>query len=244
MDFSLLASRVSLGLDGVRACLLLSSDGLTLGVHPEGEETAVREAWQTLQAAGDPQRGFVQMPDRTLVFARRGNYAALVVASVETRPGLILDKVEFLLRTADESRARESTALSAPAATPKPEAIRRPRSPLHREPKAEPAPSPEPVAIRSEAVAAAGDRAGGGAVVDLSATHSQQPSPASPERPPAPAVNGGPVPAPAEHTLRAVGPDEGPAQAPQHERVVQNEAEVDRVALAREFGRLLAEGEG
>ena len=39
-DYSALAQRVSLSIAGIRGCLMLSRDGLILGAHPEGEPEA------------------------------------------------------------------------------------------------------------------------------------------------------------------------------------------------------------
>jgi hypothetical protein len=206
VDFNLLASRMSIGLDGVRACLILTSDGLTLGIHPDSQEQHARELWQKLQGLGDAQRGFIDVGEEVWVLAKRGPYAAVLVAGPGVRPGLLLDKLEFLLRAAEEARAREASEMTgAPPA--RAEATRSPRTPLHREPRQERRPverqERRPVERESrgqyeppEEIAAAA-----GKVVDITGGG---------EGPVAP----GPPP-----------PDD--------------ESEVDRVALAREFGRLL-----
>ncbi|HEX2030791.1 MAG TPA: hypothetical protein VHL78_05245, partial [Actinomycetota bacterium] len=148
MDFSTLAARMSAGLDGVRACLILSSDGLTLGVYPASGEERAREAWDRLQEIGDPQRGFVDIGEEIWVLVRRGPYAGILLTGPGVRPGLVIDKLEFLLRAAEEVRAREAADLGSPPA--RPEATRRPRTSLHAEPKAAPAAAPPPPAPAPE----------------------------------------------------------------------------------------------
>ncbi|MGH2737318.1 MAG: hypothetical protein ACRDHH_00770, partial [Actinomycetota bacterium] len=62
---------MSAGLEGVRACLIVSGDGLSLGVHPDGAEVRAKEVWDRLAAVGDPQRGFFNVGDELWVVARR-----------------------------------------------------------------------------------------------------------------------------------------------------------------------------
>ncbi|MGH2676149.1 MAG: hypothetical protein ACRDH1_12150, partial [Actinomycetota bacterium] len=129
------------GLDGVRACLIVSGDGLSLGAYPENAEAKAKGVWDRLSAVGDPQRGFFNVGDELWVVARRGWYAALLIASPSVRPGIALDRLESYLKIAEESRVREASEFGPPAA---PEPARRLRTPLHREPKAEPRPQPQP----------------------------------------------------------------------------------------------------
>jgi hypothetical protein len=130
------------GLEGVRACLIVSGDGLSLGAYPDHAEPMARSVWERLSAVGDAQRGFFSVGDELWVVARRGWYAALLIASPTVKPGLVLDRLESYLRTAEESRIRESAELTAPPGTG--EAPRRLRTPLHRE-RPEPRPTSPPL---------------------------------------------------------------------------------------------------
>jgi hypothetical protein len=136
IDFTGLAARAVAGLHEVRACLLASRDGLTLAVLPEGGEKMARRALDRLEAVGQPERGFLVIGDEVWVVARRGPYLGIVVAAATARAGLLLDRLESTLRAAEEAR------LQAGSASPgRPEIPRRPRTPLHREPRSEPSPS-------------------------------------------------------------------------------------------------------
>lgn len=195
-EFGELAARMSASVAGVRACLILSRDGLSLGAHPADGEAEARRAWDALQQIGDPQRGFVDMGEEIWVVTARGAYAAIIVASPGAKPGVLLDRMEAELVSADLARAAED-----PAGQPA-EPMPRPRSPLHPEPRLEmePEAEPEPVPVRA------------GPVVDLSATDAAPEAPAEPDaaKPPLKPRRRGPHP-----------------------------GGVDRIALAREFGRLM-----
>lgn len=195
-EFGELAARMSASVAGVRACLILSRDGLSLGAHPADGEAEARRAWDALQQIGDPQRGFVDMGEEIWVVSARGAYAAIIVASPGAKPGVLLDRMEAELVSADLARAAED-----PAGQPA-EPMTRPRSPLHPEPRLElkPEAEPEPVPVRA------------GPVVDLSAADAASEAPAEPD---------------------AAKP------LPRPRRRVPNPGGVDRVALAREFGRLM-----
>ena len=148
MDFAALASRMAAGLEGVRACLIVSGDGLSLGAYPDKGEPAARGVWERLSAVGDPQRGFMHVGDELWVVARRGWYAALLIASPTVKAGLALDRLESYLRTAEEARIREAAELSGMRPSTA-EVSRRLRTPLHREPKpVTPPPPPAPAAPR------------------------------------------------------------------------------------------------
>lgn len=172
MDFNDLAARMSAGVAGVRACLILSRDGLSLGAHPADGEARARQAWDALQRIGDPQRGFVDMGTEIWVVATGGAYGAAMVATPEAKPGLLLDRMEAQLLSAEESRS------------------------------VDPVETKEPVMAVSK-------------VVDLSAAAAHQ-------RP---------------ATVQAPSPQVAtPPPAPPQPRKQGN---VDRVALAREFSRLM-----
>jgi hypothetical protein len=142
MDFGALAARLAVSIDDVRACLLMSRDGVTLGVYPADREAATREVWERLLTIGQPERGFLVVGDELWIVARRGPYVGIVVASVLATPGFLLDRLELTLRFAEEVRAHEGSAQVGPRT----EATRRPRTPLDREILPEPAPAPEEVA--------------------------------------------------------------------------------------------------
>ena len=140
IDFGDVAARIAAGLSGIRACLVVSRDGLTLGAYPADAEERGREVWDLLEQVGDVTRGFVEMGMEMWVLARRGPYGAIVVASPDVRPGLVLDRIEANLVVAEQARAKQ--AVEEPAPVPRPEPVRRPRSPLHPEPRLD---APEPV---------------------------------------------------------------------------------------------------
>jgi hypothetical protein len=147
-DFNALAARMAAGLQDVRVCLLLSSDGLTLGAFPESSEEKGREVWDAVQQVGDPHRGFLDLGEEIWVMARRGAYAAIIVTAPTVRPGLLLDKLDFMLRQAEEARLRVEVETGTPVA--KPETPRRPRSPLHRGEPARPEPRKAPAGARPD----------------------------------------------------------------------------------------------
>ena len=147
-DFNALAARMAAGLQDVRVCLLLSSDGLTLGAFPESSEERGRDVWDAVQTVGDPHRGFLDLGEEIWVMARRGAYAAIIVTAPTVRPGLLLDKLDFMLRQAEEARLRVEVETGMPAQ--KPELPRRPRSPLHRGEPPKPEPRKAPAGARPE----------------------------------------------------------------------------------------------
>jgi hypothetical protein len=128
IDFTGLAARAVAGLHEVRACLLVSRDGLTLAAVPEGGEDLARRALDRLDTVGRPERGFLVIGDEVWVVSRRGPYLGIIVAAASARAGLLLDRLESTLRAAEEAR------LHAGSAGPgRPEIPRRPRTPLHRD---------------------------------------------------------------------------------------------------------------
>ena len=211
-DLGELAARMCAGLDGVRACLVLSADGLTLGAYPADGEELGREVWDRFEQVGAPQRGFVDLGEEVWVIARRGPYTAVLVSAVALRPGLLLDRVEALLRAAEETRVRE------PEGPAKPE-TRRPRP--HRG-RNEPEPKPEPPAPRPRRPAENGQpRPRYSPPEELTSAASKVVDVAKLEEEPVPEEELVP-----DRPLKEVDPDR-----------------IDRVALAREFGRLIAESE-
>ena len=126
-DYSALAYRIAGGVADVRGCLILSRDGLILGSYPD-DETAVKPAWVRFASLGDPERSFVEFGDQVWVYVRRPAYGAFAVANAGVRPGLVIDQLEGILHSAEESRNRRET-LRVPEATAAPSG--KPRTSLH-----------------------------------------------------------------------------------------------------------------
>jgi hypothetical protein len=213
-EFSDLAARMSAGLAGVRACLILSRDGLSLGLHPADEEARARKAWDSLQHMGDPRRGFLDMGDEIWVVSARGSYAAFMVASPEAKPGLLLDRMEAELAAFDGGKGDPLPA----------EPLDRPHSPLHPEPRLDVDPRP------LQAGAAA--KGSSTAVVDLSVAEKVK--------------KNGKLEKPAAAAAPAPPPPPKKSLLPKRRGRRSKPGEVNRVALAREFGRLMDDetGEG
>lgn len=129
-DFNALALALSGAIGQLRACLILSRDGLVLGVHPVSAEPEAKHAWIRLAALGELERGFVQFGTETWCYVRRGPYAALAVTSPAVRPGLVIDQMEEALLEAEQAHAaREALHQPEPGTAP----TSKPRSPLHPE---------------------------------------------------------------------------------------------------------------
>lgn len=143
-DFGTLAGSIGTGLPGVRACLLVSRDGLPLSSHPESAEARAMKVWAQLENLGDVDKGFIGMTDEMWVFVRRGPFAALVLAEPSARPGILLTALDQALMAADEERVRSRSDLRAVA---REETSPRFRAPLHRDPDRAPR-DPERVTLR------------------------------------------------------------------------------------------------
>jgi hypothetical protein len=126
-DYSALAYRIAGGVADVRGCLILSRDGLILGSYPD-DETAVKPAWVRFASLGDPERSFVEFGDQVWVYVRRPTYGAFAVANAGVRPGLVIDQLEGILHSAEESRNRRDT-LRVPEVSAAPSG--KPRTSLH-----------------------------------------------------------------------------------------------------------------
>jgi hypothetical protein len=241
-DFNALAVALGAGIADVRACLILSGDGLVLGAHPATAEVDARPARIKLAAIGEPERGFLQFGTEVWCYVRRGPYAALAVSGTAVRPGLVMDQMEQVLLAAEESRVhRESLRTDVAAAAP-PTPTTRPRTPLHPEPR----PIEEPVVVHADPVPVT-DTSTATAFADLLASPQAAPPSVVPE--PAPDRVADLVrPDPAPTAAPAPAPAEAPAQAPEPARPASRKpaatepeepGEVDRFSLAREFSRLL-----
>ena len=212
-DYSALAQRVSLSIAGIRGCLMLSRDGLILGAHPEGEpEADLRAAWVRFAGVGDPERSYVEFPDQIWAFVRRGSYAAFAVADVGVRPGVLVDTLEQALLSAEQERVVDRDAMRLPEAPSAPSG--KPRTSLHM-PDRQPTAEPEPVTVRAEAADDA----------------------AAAETPPADEVASTPPQEAAD--LPAAEPDPPADDVPEAQGGKEEESEVDRILLAKEFAGLL-----
>ncbi|MCD6021758.1 MAG: hypothetical protein K0R20_1468 [Actinomycetia bacterium] len=211
-DYSALAQRVSLSIAGIRGCLMLSRDGLVLGAHPEGEpEADLRTEWVRFAGVGDPERSYIEFPDQIWAFVRRGSYAAFAVADVGVRPGVLVDTLEQALLSAEQERVVDRDAMRLPEAPAAPSG--KPRTSLHM-PDRQPTSEPEPAVVRVEAAD------------DVAA----ETSPADEVAAPPPTEVGD---APAEE------PDPPAGDVPETQEGKEEESEVDRILLAKEFAGLL-----
>ena len=220
-DYSALAQRVSMSIDGVRGCLLLSRDGMILGAHPEGDaESHVRFAWVRFAAVGDPERSYIEFADQIWAFVRRGGYSAFAVADTGVRPGVLVDLLEQALMMAEQSRSDERETMRLPEM---------PSAALRQAPD-------QPSQAGASARVHSGDRP-----VPLpprsphhrKARHERS-LPAEAVSDPAPPETEN-APAAAESTPRSDPRTETPSRPVSRE----DEPEVDRILLAKEFAGLL-----
>jgi hypothetical protein len=220
-DYSALAQRVSMSIDGVRGCLLLSRDGMILGAHPEGDaESHVRFAWVRFAAVGDPERSYIEFADQIWAFVRRGGYSAFAVADTGVRPGVLVDLLEQALMMAEQSRSDERETMRLPEMPSAPSG--KPRTSLHKQERAPvSAPDPAPVPAPAEVTASQGPEA-------------RTASPPEAVSDPAPSETAE-APAGAESTPRSDPPTEISNRPVSRE----DEPEVDRILLAKEFAGLL-----
>jgi hypothetical protein len=227
-DYSALALRVSMSITGVRGCLMLSRDGMVLGAHPEGEaETHVRSSWMRFAAVGDPERSYVEYPDQVWAFVRRGGYSAFAVADAGVRPGVLVDLLDQALMVGEQDRARDRETMRLPEAPAAPSG--KPRISMHKQER--PAtPTPAPSEVTSQAAEAP---------VSDEATVAAPPSPEAEPAPADPGAEAGNDPSDREeeHPDRSEPPDgrEGSDRPEKKEE----ESEVDRILLAKEFAGLL-----
>jgi hypothetical protein len=227
-DYSALALRVSMSVTGVRGCLMLSRDGMVLGAHPEGEaETHLRSSWMRFAAVGDPERSYVAYPDQVWAFVRRGGYSAFAVADAGVRPGVLVDLLDQALMVGEQDRARDRETMRLPEAPAAPSG--KPRISMHKQER--PAtPTPAPSEVTSQAAEApVSDEA----AVAAAPSSEAEPAPADPGA----EAGNDPSDREEEHPDRSEPPDgrEGPDRPEKKEE----ESEVDRILLAKEFAGLL-----
>lgn len=223
-DLSALAARLAASVGDARGCLIVSRDGLVIGAHPEDGEAQLKPAWLRFAALGEPDRSFVRFDNEIWCFVRRGAYAAFLVTSVAVRPGLAIDRIEQALLAAEEARTKRDS-LRIPQAPAAPSG--KPRTPLH----AEPSRVDDPVLIRSETISTPASPSEGAAPPEVGSPDAVRPSDAGPNAP-------APQPTPRDPSKEAVS-TEGSGDVAEDEE----DAEIDRVLLAREFSRLLQEEE-
>jgi hypothetical protein len=244
-DFNALALALSGAVGQLRACLILSRDGLVVGAYPPAAEQDAKHAWIRLASLGELERGFVQFAAETWCYVSRGPYAALALTSSAVRPGLVIDQMEEALLEAEQARAAHDGLHPHESATAP---TSRPRSPLHPELKplerplvlerasAEPASASvgldplvpgDPVAVPSPVeTPAIGEPSGLAAAPE---TGEQE----TPDEPPGPASEGARPDGPVEAKPLAGEPETPePPGGPDPD-------EVDPFTLAREFSALL-----
>lgn len=217
-DYSALAQRVAAGAAGIRGCLLLSRDGMVLGAHPEGEiESQVKAAWLRFAGVGEPERSYVEFPDQTWAFVRRGGYASFVVADVGVRPGVLVDLLDQVLMAGEVERIHEREAMRVPEAPTAPSG--KPRTILHKQER--PAvPQPQPSAVPSVVQEVR-------IVESVAAPAAEPPVAAAP-----------PLQEPAEPAEPAAA-DAETSEPPAALEAEEEPTEVDRILLAKEFAGLL-----
>jgi hypothetical protein len=214
-DYSALAQRVSMSFTGVRGCLMLSRDGMVLGAHPEGDaESHLRASWVRFAAVGDPERSYVEFPDQIWAFVRRGGYSAFAVADAGVRPGVLVDLLEQALMMGEQDRAHDRETMRLPEMPSAPSG--KPRTSLHKQERTG-TPAPTETTPPGSAEVATSDEPGAEA----------DPS------------EGGSDPA-----ARAAGSEAAPQPDPEDETPSraqgrEDEPEVDRILLAKEFAGLL-----
>ena len=226
-DYSALAQRVSTSVTGVRGCLMLSRDGMVLGAHPEGEaETHIRSSWMRFATVGDPERSYVEFPDQVWAFVRRGGYSAFAVADAGVRPGVLVDLLEQALMVGEQDRARDRDTMRLPEAPVAPSG--KPRISMHKQERAEreDTPASDPTEVTSPGPAEATVAYGSASTAP---TYSRAEPAAHPTEH-----------APADLEVKAGDePSDPENQPPDRSERKEEESEVDRILLAKEFAGLL-----
>jgi hypothetical protein len=241
-DYSALAQLIAVSVNGVRGSLILSRDGLVLGVYPDGDEGVARPAWLKFATLGDPDKSFVEFGDQVWAFVKRGAYAAFAVADAGTRPGILVNQMEQVLLTAEDGRARRDT-LRLPDASSAPSG--KPRTSLH--PAADrPQPAEEVAPAEVSAPVAPPEAAEAAGVASFNQSGARGPLDGSGHEPPLTASEAPPSIG-AETQASEVEPEVVTALSKEPKKLVsapsegtdEEEGEVDRVLLAKEFSGLL-----
>ena len=225
-DYSVLAQRVSLSITGVRGCLMLSRDGMILGAHPQGDgEADLRAAWVRFAGLGDPERSYVEFPDQIWAFVRRGSYGSFAIADVGVRPGVLVDMLEQALMAGEQERANDREMMRLPDATGAPSG--KPRTTLHK-PERPSTAEPEPTIVPAEVSVPV---APAEVAAPVSVASASDEAPVQDDAAAGDADEDEPV---SEEAIDP--PDEDPPEAQEGK---QDESEVDRILLAKEFAGLL-----
>jgi hypothetical protein len=206
----------------------LSTDGSPLAAYPPGEEAGATAIWARLSSLGPVTRGFVTMRSEVWAFVQGERYAALVLADRTVRPGQVLELVDQVLAEAAAASVLAGGDRRFDGATGQRErsAARRFRVPLHpdeRESEAPPAQVLEPVTADAEPAAPRSDAAESVTRVEPSSPEATSEDRGSPE---------------------AAAPDAAAADATTVDHPLprgRSGAEVDIIALAREFAGLVSE---
>lgn len=261
-DYAALAQRISVSVPEVRGCMILSRDGMVLGAFPDDDESLAKAAWLRFITLGEPERSFVEFADQTWAFVRRGPYAAFAVAEAGVRPGVMVDQLEQAMLTAEEGRTRRDT-LRVPDAANAPSG--KPRTSLHPgggkdgkdgkegKGKDKDRERSKPVEVAADAASAKGawsrgtpSIAGGDPATPAAAPSGEAPPLDAVVEPATQLPVETPPPAPVATPPQA--PDVEPATALKKEpqKLIgtgsggdEEETEVDRVLLAKEFSGLL-----
>ncbi|HYY08053.1 MAG TPA: hypothetical protein VFA25_05565 [Actinomycetota bacterium] len=240
-DYAALALRVSASMPGIRGCLMLSRDGLLLGAHPEGDaEAYAKSAWLRFAALGDAERSYVEFTDQTWAFVRRGGYGAFAIADADVRPGVLVDLLEQALMAGEMERVHDRETMRLPEAPFAPSG--KPRTSLHK-PERPPAPPPERIADEPQQPPV--DELGSEERTPEEASGSErQADDVTIHQEPVPEIEPQPEPEPEDQPE----PEPTAADEPFDERFdepqgeppgPEEENEVDRILLAKEFAGLL-----
>jgi hypothetical protein len=242
-EFSTLAHRIAGGDADVRGCLILSREGMIVGSFPDDDSVA-RPAWVRFAALGDPDRSFVQFPDQLWVYVHRGPYAAFLVAGSSVRPGLLMDRLDQALLIAEEARTRREAirvpdTLAAPSGKPRatlhPATERlRADAPVMKEPTSEERSEPRAWSRGRllDPVEASGGRPPETSDGDANETRAEDVEGLVPPTHQEPRSEAGPEPPREPRPTDSAAPRQTTFE-------LDEDAEVDRVLLAKEFSGLL-----
>jgi hypothetical protein len=258
VDYAAVAGSIVLGIPGVRACLVVSADGLPLAVHPPTEEEAATALWTRLSALGEISRGFVTVRTEVWAFVQGERYGALVLADRSVRPGQVLELADQALAEAAAAAEVRAAMPGTPMSTaivpgsdrridtvpaprePRSPTQRRFRVPLHREERPG---EPEPVTLGLPAEVVA--------IADVERSEATGPDAAQSATPEgvasdtatlAPPWVTGTTDATPPEMDRGTGSGSGTGEAAGATEVPgPAREEVDIIALAREFSGLLTE---
>ena len=179
-------------------------------------------------AVGDPERSYVDFPDQVWAFVRRGGYSAFAVADTGVRPGVLVDLLEQALMVGEQDRARDRETMRLPEAAIAPSG--KPRISMHKQERpATPAPLPSEVTSQAGAESTASNEATG------------QAPPSSEAEPPQADPGAQPGDESSDPNEEPPDRDERPGPVERSERAEkkEEETEVDRILLAKEFAGLL-----